>query len=456
GRSDWPVEKEYSAKDWGESDTSKGARDMDLRNRDVDRSLRGQGHDSSSQSFGGRPGGYRLLEETDEDMRLESLGRGDIKGDLDYSYNRSKDRITSDQEEMYIGRRSSRYMDEDRRGELSSDLESTYKSRSDDLPMTRSEDRQRYSKLDEPYGSRGGDLYGSRREDSYSSRNLEYSRTGGDDDVRGGRGGDLLSDRFADSGLTARDIYSRDAYGRDEKDLFRGESPAHLHVHRDRFARGQSPAPPSPSRATNTVTSAATSETVKIEDLLCPPVRESRPPQIVTIIRGLPGSGKTYVSKLIREKETSYGGSAPRMLCLDDYFMVETDKEVIDPDTGKKVKKKVMEYEYEQALEEAYRQSLLKSFKKTVDDGFFPFIILDATNEKVAHFSEFWSYAKSKGFQVYVGEIKTDISTCIQRNIHNWTEWDIEKVKNNWEPLPSHYIQLDLRWILQGGGGGEI
>lgn len=37
----------------------------------------------------------------------------------------------------------------------------------------------------------------------------------------------------------------------------------------------------------------------------------------------------------------SNGGPAPRMLCLDDYFMVETDKEVMDTDTGKKVKKKV-------------------------------------------------------------------------------------------------------------------
>ena len=30
------------------------------------------------------------------------------------------------------------------------------------------------------------------------------------------------------------------------------------------------------------------------------------------------------------------------MLCLDDYFMVEVDKQEVDPDTGKKVKKKVI------------------------------------------------------------------------------------------------------------------
>lgn len=51
-------------------------------------------------------------------------------------------------------------------------------------------------------------------------------------------------------------------------------------------------------------------------------------------------------------------------------------------------------------MESSYRKNMYKSFKKTIDDGFFPFIIVDAVNEKERHFEEFWSYAKSKGFQV--------------------------------------------------------
>lgn len=35
------------------------------------------------------------------------------------------------------------------------------------------------------------------------------------------------------------------------------------------------------------------------------------------------------------------GGSAPRILSLDDYFTVENDKEETDPSTGKKIIKKV-------------------------------------------------------------------------------------------------------------------
>lgn len=40
-----------------------------------------------------------------------------------------------------------------------------------------------------------------------------------------------------------------------------------------------------------------------IEDLLCPPGRFSRPSKIVIILRGPPGSGKTTLAKLIKDKE---------------------------------------------------------------------------------------------------------------------------------------------------------
>lgn len=51
-------------------------------------------------------------------------------------------------------------------------------------------------------------------------------------------------------------------------------------------------------------------------------------------------------------------------------------------------------------MEETYRSSLFKSFKKTIDDRFFPFIIVDAVNGKSKQYEEYWSYAKQKGFQV--------------------------------------------------------
>lgn len=44
---------------------------------------------------------------------------------------------------------------------------------------------------------------------------------------------------------------------------------------------------------------------------------------------------------------------------------------------------KMLEYEHEPEMEESYRTDFLKSFKKTVEKGFFSFIIVDAVNDKV-------------------------------------------------------------------------
>ena len=43
----------------------------------------------------------------------------------------------------------------------------------------------------------------------------------------------------------------------------------------------------------------------------------------------------------LQDKEVSYGAHAPRILALDDYFLMEVEKTEKDPDTGKKIKKKV-------------------------------------------------------------------------------------------------------------------
>ncbi|XP_056619828.1 YLP motif-containing protein 1 isoform X3 [Triplophysa dalaica] len=190
-------------------------------------------------------------------------------------------------------------------------------------------------------------------------------------------------------------------------------------------------------------------ETKNAEDILKPPGRETRPERIVVIMRGLPGSGKSHVAKLIRDKEVECGGAPPRVLGLDDYFMTEVEKVEKDPDTGKRVKHKVLEYEYEPEMEDTYRSSMLKTFKKTLDDGFFPFIILDAINDRAKYFDQFWSAAKTKGFEVYLAEITADHQTCAKRNIHGRTLKDITKVANGWESAPPHMVRLDIRSLLQ-------
>ncbi|CAK9155681.1 unnamed protein product [Ilex paraguariensis] len=46
------------------------------------------------------------------------------------------------------------------------------------------------------------------------------------------------------------------------------------------------------------------------------------------------------------------------------------------------------------SLPQAYRSSMLKAFKKTLDEGVFSFVIVDDRNLRVADFAQFWATAK--------------------------------------------------------------
>lgn len=190
------------------------------------------------------------------------------------------------------------------------------------------------------------------------------------------------------------------------------------------------------------------SKLVSLEELLYPPTRDFRPKKIVIILRGLPGSGKTHLAKLIRDKEAEHCGSAPRILSIDDYFMVEKDIVVTD-ENGKQIKAKEFVYEYEESLEESYRESLLKAFKKTADAPYFKFIIVDAINCLVPHFHEFQSHASSKGFTVYICEMNDkDPKSCVKMNVHNRSLADIKKLSEKWNKTPENYIKLEFMSFL--------
>ncbi|KAK0158336.1 hypothetical protein PV328_009351 [Microctonus aethiopoides] len=185
-----------------------------------------------------------------------------------------------------------------------------------------------------------------------------------------------------------------------------------------------------------------------VDDLLCSPGRQNRPPKIAIILRGPPGSGKSFVAKLIKDKELEQGGSAPRILSLDDYFLTEKEVESVD-DNGKKVINKDMVYEYEEAMESSYIASLVKAFKKNIIDGYFNFIILDCINEKIADYEEMWSFAKTKGFRVYVCEMEMDVQICLKRNVHKRTEDEINRIVDYFEPTPNYHQILDVASLLQ-------
>lgn len=187
------------------------------------------------------------------------------------------------------------------------------------------------------------------------------------------------------------------------------------------------------------------------EDLLGLPGRESRPPLLCVVVRGPPGSGKSYLARLLKEREMGAAGSvAPRVLALDDYFMQEVEVSELDPDTGKRVKRKEFRYEYEADMEDVYFGSLLKSFRKTVDGRLFSFVLVDAVLARVQQLEQFSGYARQNGFQVYVCEPDClDPEECHRRNVHGRSLEDIQKIVKSWEPAPKNYPRLDCSILLE-------
>lgn len=66
---------------------------------------------------------------------------------------------------------------------------------------------------------------------------------------------------------------------------------------------------------------------VPIAHVLYPPHRAQRPASIALIIRGIPGCGKSWLSRRVREIEQAQGGRPPRILSIDPFFMVDADED---------------------------------------------------------------------------------------------------------------------------------
>lgn len=88
-----------------------------------------------------------------------------------------------------------------------------------------------------------------------------------------------------------------------------------------------------------------------------------------------------------------------------------------------------MKYEYDKKMDESYQRSLIKSFKKTIDDYLFKFVIVDMINKNLSQIDEMINYAKIKGFQAYIIDLNIyDAKFCFERNIHKRSFDDIKKV----------------------------
>lgn len=136
----------------------------------------------------------------------------------------------------------------------------------------------------------------------------------------------------------------------------------------------------------------------------------------------------------LQEKEVAMGGSAPRILSIDDYFLMDDGPPPAWTDQ----------------LEEQYRQSLVKSFKRNLDDGHFAFIIVDTLNLRVSHLLDLTGPARLRGFSVFLVDLpaRSQKSAKPAASTRQCSEQDLKNLADQLEEAPNSLTRLDIDWLL--------
>lgn len=139
-----------------------------------------------------------------------------------------------------------------------------------------------------------------------------------------------------------------------------------------------------------------------IREILWLPGRRNRSPKILIILRGAAGSGKSHLVQLIKRKESQMGRASDiRILSIDDYFLTDDDDDEKSVVSSKEI--------------ENYLDEMLRHLKKTISDGHFPFIIVDAENCDLRHYEKFYQLGSSMGFSVFAIELFQSLEICTQQ-----------------------------------------
>lgn len=138
----------------------------------------------------------------------------------------------------------------------------------------------------------------------------------------------------------------------------------------------------------------------------------------LVLLRGLPGSGKSYVAKIYRRKAEADGLSA--IVCsADDYFM-ESGVYVYRP-------------EDQSRAHSACQTSAERSMANGID-----VVIIDNTNVKNAHMQPYRDMAKKYGYAVITRMIgSTDpeyVELYLSRQVHNVPRKTVERMAREFEP----------------------
>lgn len=176
-----------------------------------------------------------------------------------------------------------------------------------------------------------------------------------------------------------------------------------------------------------------------LKELIEEPGRKKRPEKIMIILRGPPGVGKTYLSGLIRNRETELGAGDKFMaLSIDDYF----------------IDKATLNYKYNVYAVPENQKAMIRCLKEIIRKNSHKFIVIDAENGTLEEYSQYYSIGSGNGYRCYAIELNQSIDICKSQNVHERLPRDMENVLDDMKltPLPDNHIILNPSYLYSMAG----
>lgn len=190
---------------------------------------------------------------------------------------------------------------------------------------------------------------------------------------------------------------------------------------------------------------------VDIREILHEPGRTSRPDKIMIVLRGVPGSGKTFLAGLIERKEVEAGNRDQfKLLTIDEYFEREEIRKYVDK-AGAACQEKFRKYDMEMAMLDNYMQYVMQNLTQIAQTAEFKFIVVDADCCDLHFYNQMYAIAEANGYAGYTIELNQDDDICLQYNDHQRDKDEIVRknkiMKSN--PTPDQHTLLDPECLYE-------
>lgn len=156
--------------------------------------------------------------------------------------------------------------------------------------------------------------------------------------------------------------------------------------------------------------------------------------KVLVLMRGLPGSGKSYTARIIAAMEEKASGSPARIVGMHHYLTQDDEDEEYEADASE--------------LRLAAEASALRACERLLASKLDRVVIVDDVHARVRDFEPYVCAASAVGAEVVVCEVISALSAqeLAQRSSRaaTTTAAQIAAMKRSWEPTPPHLRRLNV------------